>query len=170
MERDAKMYLRHTNNIPHDAIAAEFGVSLATVATGIRRAIQDTFRLSAEEERQVVDDRLLYLERRLRVMASNKHYRVSVSGKVVVDPMTGEPLLDDEPEYRALMAISKIEGQRSKLLGLDMPVRHRVEITDKMDEEIEKLAMELSIHGAGEKVEPELPVGTGVVDGDGSDS
>jgi hypothetical protein len=101
---------------------------------------------------------------------SHTSYVISVSGKVVVNPLTGEPLVDEAPVRQNLEALRKLIADKRKLLGLDMPVRHRVEITDKMDDEIERLATELALHGAGSAVEPEAPVGAaGGGDGDGGD-
>jgi hypothetical protein len=165
MDRDAQMYLAHKENIPHEAIAKKFGVSTATVGAGIRRAIQDSFRLSADEDRLVLSDQIDSLMFKLRRILTEQVYIVSVSGKVVVNPMTGEPLIDYGHQRQTIESLRKLMDQKSKLMGLNMPVRHRVEITDKMDDEIERLATELMMHGAGSVVEPETPV---VVGGDGN--
>jgi hypothetical protein len=157
MERDADIYKHHVNQVPHEAIAKKFGVSTSTVGAAVRRAIQDTFRLSADEERMVVSDQIDYLMRQLRVMMNHENFVVSVSGKVAVNPLTGEPLIDEAPKRAVMEALRKLLADKRKLLGLDMPIRHRVEITDKMDDEIERLATELAMHGAG-SVEPEMPV------------
>lgn len=162
MERDAQMYMLHVQNVPVFQIAEKFGVSEGTVRNGIRRAIQDQFRLSAEEQRIVVEEKLNYLIRRLSLMLQNKHYMVGVNGKVAIDPNTGEPLIDDAPERQTILAIERIMQTQIKLLGLNMPVRHRVEITDKMDEEIAQLAEELARHGAGSAIPSEMvPVSDG---------
>lgn len=171
LERDAKIYLQHVAQVPHTIIAEKFDVSVATVGIAVRRAIQDQFRLTVDEERAVVSDQIDWLMRRLRVMMNHTNYVVSVSGKVVLDPLTGEPLVDEAPIRAEMEALRKLLGDKRKLLGLDMPVRHRVEITDKMDDEIERLASELAVHGAGSGVEPELPALTVIGgDGDGDDS
>ncbi len=164
MERDAQMYLMHKENIPHEAIAKRFGVSTSTVGAGVRRAIADTFRLSADEDRMVLTDQIDALMFKLRRLLAEPQYTVSVSGKVVVNPLTGEPIIDRSHEVRIMGELRKFMDMRAKLLGLNMPVRHRVEITDKMDDEIERLATELAMHGAGSVVEPETPV---VIGGDG---
>lgn len=170
LERDAKIYMQHVNQVPHPIIAEKFGVTVTTVGAAVRRAIQDQFRLSADEERAVVSDQIDWLMRKTRIMMNHTNYVVSVSGKVVLDPLTGEPLVDEGPIRQNMEALRKLLGDKRKLLGLDMPVRHRVEITDKMDDEIERLATELSMHGAGSVVEPEMPVTAGG-DGDvGADS
>jgi hypothetical protein len=159
MERDAQMYRAYKENIPIPAIAVKFGVSESTVGNGIRRAIQGTFRLSADEDRAMVSDQIDALMFKLRRLLAEPQYMVSASGKMVVNPMTGEPVIDQSHQRQTIIAISKLIEQKTKLLGLNMPVRHRVEITDKMDDEIERLATELALHGAGSPVEPEAPVG-----------
>jgi hypothetical protein len=158
MERDAQMYLLHKENVPHDIIAKRFGVSRTTVDSGVKHAIQDTFRLSADEDRMVLTDQIDALMFKLRRLMREPQYTVSISGKVAVNPATGEPLIDRSHELRVTAELRKFMDMRAKLLGLNMPVRHRVEITDKMDDEIERLATELAMHGAGAVVEPEAPV------------
>jgi hypothetical protein len=168
MERDALMYRAYKENVPVPVIAAKFEVSESTVGAGIRRAVQGTFRLSADEDRAMVTDQIDALMFKLRRLLAEPQYMVSASGKMVVNPMTGEPVLDQSHQRQTIIAISKLIEQKTKLLGLNMPVRHRVEITDKMDDEIERLATELALHGAGSPVEPEAPalVGGDVDDGD----
>lgn len=158
MERDAQIYMLHKENVPHPAIAERFDVSVGTVGTAVRRAIQDQFRLNAEEERMVLSDQIDALMFKLRRILAEKAYVVSVSGKVVVNPVNGEPLIDYAHQRQTMESLRKFMDMKSKLLGLNMPVRHRVEITDKMDDEIERLATELATHGAGSAVEPEAPV------------
>jgi hypothetical protein len=170
LERDGQIYAMHVNQVPHPVIAEKFGVSTATVGHAVRRAIQDQFRLSADEERAVVSDQIDWLMRRLRIMMSHTNYVVSVSGKVALNPMTGEPLVDEGPVRAAMEQLRKLLADKRKLLGLDMPVRHRVEITDKMDDEIERLATELAMHGAGSEVQPEAPLAVGGGDGDDNGS
>lgn len=174
MERDAQMYMLHKENVPHAAIAERLGVSTGTVGIAVRRAIQDQFRLNADEERFVLADQIDALMFKLRRIMAETAYVVSVSGKVVVNPATGEPLIDYAHQRQTMESLRKFMDMKSKLLGLNAPVRHRVEITDKMDDEIERLATELAMHGAGSPVEPEAPVisiAGGGNDGDpGSDS
>lgn len=163
MDRDAQMYLLYKENVPRDAIAAKFGVSLSTVGNGILRAIQDQFRLSADEDRLVLSDQIDSLMFKLRRILAQNQYVVSVSGKIVVNPMTGEPLIDYSHQRQTIESLRKLMEQKSKLLGLNMPVRHRVEITDKMDDEIQRLADELMRHGAGGGVPAEMPSGMSAI-------
>jgi hypothetical protein len=161
VERDGMMYRAYRENIPISVIAAKFEVSESTVGNGIRRAIQGTFRLSADEDRAMVTDQIEALMLKLRMLLKEPQYMVSASGNIVVNPLTGEPILDQTHQRQTIIAISKLIEQKTKLLGLNMPVRHRVEITDKMDDEIERIATELAMHGAGVPVEPEMPVAIG---------
>ena len=172
-DRDAQMYILHKENVPHEAIAKRFDVSTATVGKGIQRAIHDTFRFSADEDRMVLADQIDALMFKLRRLLAEPQYMVSVSGKVVINPVTGEPLVDRSHEVRVMESLRKFMDMRAKLLGLNMPVRHRVEITDKMDDEIERLASELMLHGAGSGIPAELPAGeivNGEVEHDSADA
>lgn len=163
MERDAQMYMLYQQSVPTHVIAQQFGVTEGTVRNGIRRGIQDQFRLSAEEERMNVQDQLDGLMRQARKLYLEDQYLAGVNGKVAVNPITGEPMLDLNHKRQMLAFIAKVLEQKTKLLGLNMPVRHRVEITDKMDSEIERLATELAKHGVdgvvpGQVIQ-ELPAG-----------
>jgi hypothetical protein len=159
MERDAEMYFLHRENIPHARIAESFDVSVGTVGIAVRRAIQDQFRFNAEEERMVLSDQIDGLMFQLRRILAEKVYLAGVNGKVVVHPLTGAPLIDWSHPRQVMETLRKFMDMKAKLLGLNMPVKHRIELTDKMDDEIERLATELMLHGAGEKVLAELPAG-----------
>lgn len=165
MERDAQMYMLYQQSVPTSAIATQFGVTEQTVRNGIRRGIQDQFRLSAEEERMTMADQLDGLLRQARRVLLEDQFLAGVNGKVAVNPLTGEPMLVWGHKRQTIALLAKLLEQKSKLLGLNMPVRHRVEITDKMDGEIERLATELAKYGADGavpgKVIQELPVGGG---------
>lgn len=165
MERDAQMYMLYQQGVPTHVIAHQLDVTENTVRNGIRRGIQDQFRLSAEEERMNVQDQIDGLMRQARKILLEDQYLAGVNGKVAVNPLTGEPMLDWGHKRQTIALLAKLLEQKTKLLGLNQPVRHRVEITDKMDGEIEKLATELALHGVDGivpgKVIQELPAGGG---------
>jgi hypothetical protein len=157
------MYMLYQQGVPTHVIASQFDVTEQTVRNGIRRGIQDQFRLSAEEERMTMADQLDGLLRQARKVLLEDQFLAGVNGKVAVNPLTGEPMLDWGHKRQTIALLAKLLEQKSKLLGLNMPVRHRVEITDKMDSEIERLATELAKYGADGavpgKVIQELPAG-----------
>lgn len=138
----------HSMGVPLGKIAERFGITETTVRNGIRRAIAAQYRPEVEEMRIIEDERLNFMMRRLSALLRHPQYKVSVTGKIITDA-EGRPLVDTSEERQILLALLKISESRRKLHGADQPVKHRIEITDKLDEEIEKLANELAMQGAG---------------------
>lgn len=147
MIRDSQMLERHIQGLPHGKIAEIFGVTEGTVHNGIRRAIRDRPKLESDEMRVVAEEELNMLRRHLNRMLRTPRYMVSMSGKLVTGP-DGQPLIDHSETRQVAMALVKVNESYRKLFGLDTPIKHRIEITDKMDEQIEKLAQELARNGA----------------------
>lgn len=168
MDRDAQMYMLYQQSVPTEMIAEKFGVTDATVRNGIRRAIQDQFRLTADEERMTVADQLDGLMRQTRMILLEDQYLAGVNGKVAINPKNGEPLLDFGHKRQTIALLAKLIDQKTKLLGLNMPIKHRVEVTDRLDGEIERLLGMLAANGGAVpgQVLAELPAGAGG-EGDG---
>jgi hypothetical protein len=86
-------------------------------------------------ENERLDDelnRLEDLEAAARTVLSNRHIMVN-NGRVILDPDTNEPMLDDAPVLQAIDRLVKIEDarrrngeRRAKLNGLEMPVKAEV--------------------------------------------
>lgn len=153
------MLQAHLMGYPPGKIADDFGVTEATVRNGIRRAIRDRMKLEVDELRVTADEELNMLRRQLNRILRHPKYVVAVTGKIVTDPETGKPLVDYSETRQIIMAILKINESQRKLNGVDMPIRHKVEITDKMDAEIEKLAQDLAMNGAGAPAIESVPEG-----------
>jgi hypothetical protein len=69
--------------------------------------------------------KLAELERRAEELAERPHYHMH-DGKPVLDPVTGEPLRDDEPVLRGLDVQLGALKLRAQILGLDAPQRHHL--------------------------------------------
>jgi hypothetical protein len=123
--------------------------STATIA--VQRALRDK-RCGGLD---AVDNFALAVERIQQDIAEQQkiidtpHYVVSTTGKVVEDPDTGLPMLDDAPKARALDAKLKLYDQLNKLQGNYAPAKVRQEVItqDAVDlqiqaelEQIRKLA------------------------------
>jgi hypothetical protein len=88
-----------------------------------------------QQENERLDDelsRLEDLEAAARTVLRNRHIMVN-NGRVIVDPDTNEPMLDDAPVLQAIDRLIKIEDarrrngeRRAKLNGLEMPVKAEV--------------------------------------------
>jgi hypothetical protein len=88
-----------------------------------------------QQENERLDDelsRLEDLEAAARTVLRNRHIMVN-NGRVILDPDTNEPMLDDAPVLQAIDRLVKIEDarrrngeRRAKLNGLEMPVKAEV--------------------------------------------
>jgi hypothetical protein len=74
-------------------------------------------------------------------------HHVTQVGRLVRGP-DGEPLRDHGPTLAAIDRLLKIMERRAKLVGLDAPVRARVEVVDEatVDRAIAELELELAAH------------------------
>ena len=66
----------------------------------------------------------------------------------VVIMYDGKRVLDDGPGIQVATVLPRVQERRAKLLGLDVPVKHRVDVIteDVVDVEIKRLAKELSLN------------------------
>ena len=79
-----------------------------------------------------------------RVFAT-KHYAISLgSGKVVMDPATVQPLVDDGPVIQAGLAFIRVMERRARYLGLDAPKRVEVRAIDDIDARLVDLAEQVA--------------------------
>jgi hypothetical protein len=77
------------------------------------------------------------------------------NGKVMVNPVTDQPLIDLAPKLAALLQLRQVGESRRKLMGSDAPTRKIVEVIteDVIDAEIRRLEAELGEGGTGVQVE-----------------
>ncbi len=118
-------------------------------ASGAYRAAQDAMRAIAEPARELRAIELARLDFALRTAwqaMTAKHVTVS-QGRVVLDPVSGEPLRDWAPNLAAIDRVVKIGERRARLLGLDAPTKIEAITPDRIEAEIERLAEELGING-----------------------
>lgn len=155
MERDAKAADLYRRGLSYRQIAAELGWRSSNAAyQAVQRAVADAAACprAAGEARQLMLDRLQDYRRVAWRVASTRHYAVSQGGKVAVNPVTEEPLLDDGPVLAALDRLLKTDEREARLLGLDAPAQSRVQVIteDMVDAELQRLEDALGDHdGAG---------------------
>jgi hypothetical protein len=146
IEKDAQAVELRRRNLTYRQIAAQMGwKSQKTAYEAVHRGLADAIQEPADEVRRLELERLdEYARHALRVLAT-PHLVVS-QGIVVVHPVSEEPLTDDQPVLQALDRLIKISERRSRLLGLDAPVKTRVEVIteDAVDAEIADLTRQLA--------------------------
>lgn len=112
-------------------VGENFGVTAEAARKMILRAIADIPRGDTEALLALELAKLDQVEDRYWEIVQSMHPYVSQSGRVVVlDERDGTEtvLLDDSPVMMALAGIVKVSAHRSRLLGLNAPVKAQVEV------------------------------------------
>jgi hypothetical protein len=141
--RDAEACRLRVRGATFARIAEELGYAdRRTALRGVERALRESVTEPAESLRALELARLdAWLVEAWAVM-EREHVTVQ-HGKVVCGA-DGEPLRDDGPVLAAIDRLVKISERRSKLLGMDAPVRAEVVTIDQVDREIARLVEDLS--------------------------
>ncbi len=141
--RRAKLVEYRRQRIPYDKFWAELGYSSRDAATrDFTRAIEESIaaqHASVEVYREEQLAELDYLAEKAHEVLRARHYMVTQSGKVVEDPETGQPMVDDGPMLAAIDRLVKILDRIAKLRGLDAPQRLEVMTIDAIDAAIADL-------------------------------
>ena len=144
--RRAKLVAYRRRKVPYAQFYEELGYSSVDVARrDFARALEESIAaqhasVEVYREEQLVE--LDYLAEEAHKILRARHYVVTQSGKIVDDPETGQPLLDDGPVLAAIDRLVKILDRVAKLRGLDQ-IKVQVLTIDAIEAEIERLSMEL---------------------------
>lgn len=138
--------------------------SRGTACKDVSRALEAHVaeqRTSLEVYRETELMRLDQLTVEVVRVLKGRHYITTQSGRVVDDPQTGSPLVDDTPVLHAVDRLLKIQDRRAKLLGLDAPQKVEVLTLDAIDAQIADLNAQLAAAGseAGEAAGAEAAQG-----------
>ena len=158
-QRRAKLVEYRRRKVPYSQIYEELGYSSPTAATrDFHRALEESIaglhtavEVYREEQLQELD----YLAEEAHRVLRAKHYVVTQSGRLVEDPDTGDPLIDDGPALAAIDRLVKILDRIAKLRGLDAPQRLEVMTIDAIEAAIADLNSQL----AATDLEAEAPAG-----------
>jgi hypothetical protein len=146
IDRDlAALELRRQGHT-YDQIARLNGYASRSSAYGaVQRALALSVRETADEVRQLEIDRLEDLRRPALEALRRRHLVVS-QGKVMHDPDTGDPLIDDMPLLHAIDRLIKISERMAAYRGLDAPRRSVSEVLtlDVIQAEILRLKSQVS--------------------------
>jgi hypothetical protein len=153
-ERDDQAVELRRRGLTHRQIAAQLGYkSPSSAVEAIERSLAGTRREANDEVRKLEVDRLDDLRRAAWRVLAKTHISVS-NGRAVTHPVTGEVLTDDMPQLQAIDRLLKIAERYAKLLGLDAPVRAKVEVQDGLDAQIEDLVSQLAGVAPGSETAP----------------
>jgi hypothetical protein len=141
-DKDARAVELRRRHLNYRQIAAEMGYADQSGAyLAVQRGLADTQAEANDEVRRLELERLDDLARAAQRVLAARHYVVSVTGKAARHPDTDAVLTDDGPALAAIDRLLKIADRRARLLGLDAPVKSRVEVVteDAVDAEIKRL-------------------------------
>lgn len=182
-ERRTRVLAMRIEQIPYTEIAAREGIAESTARSDYRRAV--------EQRKQELDEqahlnvafeaaKLDAVEGAAWRVLRTKHITVQQgkivgrfiglarddAGEVVYGPDDKpiplyEEIEDDAPVLASIDRILKIAERRARLHGHDAPIRAKVEVTDALDADIERLVAELAGLAPGGEAPPEGAAGAG---------
>lgn len=142
-ERDAQAFRMRADGKTLAEIRTALGFSSPQHASkALKRHVERIVTPAADEYRKLIDERLDRMYREVMRVLEATHYVVN-AGTVVFfgdcdcpdgSKLSGlcghaKPLKDDSPVLSAVDRLLKIEAQRSRLFGLDAPVKHDVSVS-----------------------------------------
>lgn len=141
--RRAKLIEYRRRRRPYESFYKELGYSSANAASrDFSRALAETlaeYRASTEVYREEKLQQLDHLGGIANEIIETRHYVVTPGGKLVCDPVTGEPLLDDGPRLAAMDRLVKITALEAKLQGAYAPEKIEVLSLNDLDREEARL-------------------------------
>ena len=143
-ERDAECARLRARDHTYQQIADATGFTSASGARfAVERALARTITEPGEELRRIELMKLDALARAAWRVLEARHYLVS-QGRLIRLEDGAPPLEDDGPVLQAIDRLLKISERRSKLLGLDSPVRMEVLTIDAIDAQLAVLDAEIA--------------------------
>lgn len=138
---DADALRLRSKGLTYRQIGSQMGVEGSTARDRCIRALNAITQDAADEYRKLELERLDALEQRANEVLTALHVFVSQGGKIVYDG--AEKLIDHGPTLQAIGSLLRIQERRSKLLGLDAPVKQSVEVVNYDGNSIEARVAEL---------------------------
>ena len=130
MEKDARAYDLFRRGLSYRQIAAEMDwKNQKSAFEAVRRAARENAADPLEQAaaRQAFLDRFQDYRRAAQRQLNARHYLTVQSGKIVTGP-DGQPLVDSEPNMRALDRLLKIDDMELRLRDLYPAQKSRVEV------------------------------------------
>jgi len=143
-ERDAECAHLRARDYTYQQIADATGFTSASGARfAVERALARTITEPGEELRRIELMKLDALARAAWKVLEARHYLVS-QGRLIRLEDGSPPLEDDGPVLASIDRLLRISERRSKLLGLDSPVRMEVLTIDAIDAQLAVLDAEIA--------------------------
>lgn len=146
--RRAKLVAYRRMRRPYADIYEELGYnSVQAASKDFSRALEESIAAQHASVEVWREEQLLeldYLAEEAHRVLRARHYVIAPGGRVVRDPETEEPLLDDGPVLAAIDRLVKILDRVAKLRGLDAPQRLEVMTIDAIDAAIADLNAQIA--------------------------
>lgn len=120
-ERNQRAAQMKRRGCSYQVIADSLGIALSTAYAAVEAAMREIPFEDADTLRKIELAHLEKAQEKALEILDARHIAISASGKPVYD--NGLPVLDDSVALKAIDSIVKIQGRRSKLLGLDAPTQ-----------------------------------------------
>lgn len=131
----AQMWDDRQTGMTHKQIAEKYDIDVKAVQNKLANYFPDRPTVALEKHRIRENEKLDFLEEEVMKLLGQEYIVVN-HGKTIIDPRTGEPMLDTEPKFKAIKALLDIHARRGKLNGSDAPQRAEVKHTvGEKDEE-----------------------------------
>lgn len=118
--RDAECARLRARSLTYQQIADQLGITKASAHEAVKRALRDTLEEPAADVRLMELTKLDHMETIVLGILERLHITVSNGNVMRLD---GQPIPDAGPVLAAVDRLVKIQDRRSKLLGLDAPVK-----------------------------------------------
>ena len=135
---DADAAMLKAMGLTYRQIATQQDISVGTAYQRVKRALAVAPVLAAEHLRAMDNDMLDMVQAEMMSVMRAKHSLVS-HGRLIAGQF------DVRPKIMAANTLIRLSGRRAALNGYEAPVKHEIKVSDKITEEIERLAMELGI-------------------------
>lgn len=122
VELDAEAALLRSEGMTFVDIGKRQGVHHITAKNRATRGLRAIPAETVAEQRAIQQQQIDFMYNEALKVLRHKHIVVN-NGVVIIDPHTGEPLLDTEPILRSIQVMLKVQDRRARLFGLDAPSR-----------------------------------------------
>jgi|GEM_PF-1902587 len=147
-QRRAKLVEYRRRKVPYADFYEELGYgSIQSARKDFTRALEYSIaaqHASVEVYREEQLEELDYLAEEAHKVMRATHYVVAPGGRIVEDPETGRPLIDDGPRLQAIDRLIKILNRVAKLRGLDAPQKLEVMTIDAIEAAIADLNAQIA--------------------------
>lgn len=145
-QRQDEALNRRSQGWTYDRIAKECGWQNRSSAS---RAVETALNRQPAEDAPIVRQlEAIRLDAMLEVAMielHRDHWTIS-NGRLMLDPTTGEPIIDAGGKLAVLDRVLKIMERRARMLGTDAPTKHQIDVLteDVMDAAIRQLEEQLA--------------------------